>query len=45
MQGIVCAHRREMSGGGNREELADVEAEWTIAVRLGKLKELKKVSS
>lgn len=44
MQGIVCAHRREMSGG-NREELADVEAEWTIAVRLGKLKELKKVSS
>ncbi|MGY3948790.1 DUF3292 domain-containing protein [Aeromonas allosaccharophila] len=35
----------ERCQGGNREELADVEAEWTIAVRLGKLKELKKVSS
>ncbi len=29
-------------GAENREELADVKAEWAIAMRLGKLKELKK---
>ncbi len=29
-------------GAENREELADVKAEWAIAMRLGKFKELKK---
>ncbi len=32
-----------ISGAENREELADVKAEWAIAMRPGKLKELKHI--
>ena len=38
----LCSLTQRYQGAENREELADVKAQWAIAMRPGRLKELKK---